>query len=163
MVDTENQQIWTMEKITAHQNGGSLHRAFSIIITNNNWEILLQQRSLNKYHAPWLWTNTCCSHPRPGENTLDAAHRRLQEELWFDCDLKEGESFVYQAACGNNLTEYEHDTIFHGQLNIDNIPFNTDEVMAIKRISLIDLKADMYRQPDSYTPRFHEIANILWK
>ena len=107
--------------------------------------------------------HACCSHPRKGEKTIDAANRRTQEELWINCDLDEWASFIYHADCGNNLTEYEHDTIYTWILNQENIPFNTEEVMNIKRITIQDLKASLSKHPELYTPRFHEITKILRK
>lgn len=162
-VDNNNNEIWTIEKLLAHQWSGTLHRAFSVILTNNQGEILLQQRSLDKYHCPWLRANACCSHPRPWENTIDAAQRRTVEELGITCNLKEWVSFIYHADCGNNLVEYEHDTIYTWICNEENIPFNTAEVMDIKRISVQNLKASLVKNPELYTPRFHEIAHILRK
>lgn len=162
-VNQNNQEIWTMEKILAHQSGGTLHRAFSVLLFNKKWELLIQQRSINKYHAPWLRANSCCSHPRKWELTIDAAKRRTQEELWIACNLNEWASFVYRADCGNNLTEHEHDTIFTGTIETNEIPFNKDEVMDIKRISIPNLKASLESEPQLYTPRFHQIAKILRK
>ena len=80
IVNANGQAIGTMDKMAAHRCG-VLHRAFSVFIFNAKGQLLLQQRAFNKYHSGGLWTNTCCSHPRPGEFTLDAAHRRLQEEM----------------------------------------------------------------------------------
>ena len=162
-VDEHNNEIWTMEKLLAHQWSGTLHRAFSVILTNNQGEILLQQRSLNKYHCPWLRANACCSHPRKWENTIDAAHRRTQEELWITCDLYEWASFIYHADCGNNLIEYEYDTIYMWTIDQNDIQFNTAEVMNIKRITLQNLKSSLVENSELYTPRFHEIAKILRK
>ena len=152
-----------MEKLLAHQWSGTLHRAFSVILTNNQWEILLQQRSLNKYHCPWLRANACCSHPRKGENTIDAAHRRTEEELWINCNLNEWTSFIYNADCGNNLVEYEHDTIYTWVIDQKEMPFNIEEIMNIKRINVQELKSSVSKNPELYTPRFHEIAKILRK
>jgi len=162
-VDKQNNEIWTMEKIQAHEWSGTLHRAFSVTISNKKWEILLQQRALTKYHCPWLRANSCCSHPRKWESTLNAAQRRTQEELGVSCDLVEGESFIYHADCGNNLVEYEYDTIFEWTIDIEKIPFNSEEVMNIKWVNIEELKASMERYPELYTPRFHEIAKVLWK
>lgn len=162
-VDENNNEIWTMEKIKAHEWSGTLHRAFSVILTNTKWEILLQQRALHKYHCPWLRANSCCSHPRKGESTLDAAHRRTEEELGIICDLHEGQSFIYHADCGNNLVEHEYDTIFEWTIDIDKILYNPEEVMNTTWINKDELKKSMNKNPENYTPRFHEIAKILRK
>lgn len=86
LVDRMGREIGTEEKLKAHREG-KLHRAFSIFIFNTVGELLLQKRSKTKYHSGGLWTNTCCGHPRPGESHYDAARRRLNEEMGFDCDL----------------------------------------------------------------------------
>ena len=95
LVDLKDNQIGTMDKMDAHVNG-VLHRAFSVLIFNDNGEILLQQRALHKYHSGGLWTNTCCSHPFPGEEIIDAGKRRLFEEMGFKCELTSIGSFTYQ-------------------------------------------------------------------
>ena len=108
LVDKTDHQIGEMEKQEAHIKG-LLHRAFSIFIFNSKGEVLLQQRALHKYHSGGLWTNTCCSHPRNGETTIQAANRRLKEEMGMSCALKEEFSFIYKAKLDNDL--YEHELI----------------------------------------------------
>jgi len=100
LVDKNDVQTGTMEKMEAHKQG-LLHRAFSIFIFNTNGEFLLQQRALNKYHNGGLWTNTCCSHPLPGENVLNAAYRRLLEEMGFTTELLPAFNFIYNAPFDN--------------------------------------------------------------
>src|SRR4051794_281839 len=100
-----------MEKMEVHRSG-TLHRAFSVFIFNGKGQLLLQQRALDKYHSGGLWTNTCCSHPRVGELTPDAAHRRLQEEMGMDCELTELFQFSYRHEFGNGLIENEYDHVF---------------------------------------------------
>ena len=106
LVDHHDNEIGQMEKLEAHQKG-LLHRAFSVLIFNDKSELLLQKRAFGKYHSEGLWTNTCCSHPNPGESNLSAAHRRLQEEMGFDCEMKELFYFIYKAELDNNLIEHE--------------------------------------------------------
>src|ERR1700712_1529352 len=113
LVNEMDDEIGTMEKMEAHLQL-NLHRAFSIFIFNENGKILLQQRAFSKYHSGGLWTNTCCSHPRPGEETIDAAKRRLKEEMGFDCELVEKFHFIYKAPFENGLTEHELDFIYSG-------------------------------------------------
>src|SRR5262245_45397537 len=103
-----------MEKMEAHEKG-LLHRAFSIFIFNSKGEMLLQQRALGKYHSGGLWSNTCCSHPQPGEDILLSAQNRLQEEMGFTTTLNKIFDFTYKADFGNGLTEYEFDHVFAGQ------------------------------------------------
>jgi isopentenyl-diphosphate delta-isomerase len=114
LVNEADQELGFMEKMEAHKKA-MLHRAFSVFILNDVGEMLLQQRASNKYHSANLWTNTCCSHPKPGEDTINAAHRRLQEEMGFDTPLEKVFDFVYQAPFDNGLTEYEFDHVFIGK------------------------------------------------
>ena len=97
----------------AHKRG-VLHRAISVFIFNSKGEMLLQQRAIGKYHSGGLWSNTCCSHPRPGEKNDDAAARRLYEEMGLKCEVKEIFAFVYKSTLENGLTEHEFDHVFTG-------------------------------------------------
>lgn len=153
LVDENDKQTGTEEKIKAHENGGRLHRAFSIFIFNSNGDLLLQQRALIKYHFGSLWSNTCCGHPRPGEETIDAAHRRLGEEFGFDTELKENSSLIYNADFTNGLTEREFDHSFVGIFDGQPSP-NPEEIEDFKWISLEDLKEDIDKNPEKYTPWF---------
>lgn len=149
LVDQNDNQIGLMGKMEAHEKG-LLHRAFSIFVFNSNGELLIQQRALTKYHSAGEWANTCCSHQRDGESTLDAAHRRLQEEMGFDVELNEVFSFTYKKEFGNGLTEHEFDHVIFGQY--DDAPvMNPEEVADWKYISIEDLKKDIELQPEQYT------------
>lgn len=150
LVDENDRQIGTMEKVAAHSNGATLHRAFSVFVFNSKGETLLQRRAMEKYHSKGIWSNTCCSHPRIGEAVSDAAHRRMKEELGFDCDLKERFSFTYKADVGEGLTEHEFDHIFTGTYNGPVNP-NPDEVMDYKWIKPTELLEDMKKNPKRYT------------
>ncbi len=114
LVDEHDNELGTMGKMQAHREG-RLHRAFSVFVFNDQDEMLLQRRAAGKYHSPGLWSNACCSHPRPGEAVINAAHRRLGEELGFDCELKHAFSFVYRAQLEAGLTEHEYDHVLFGQ------------------------------------------------
>lgn len=117
LVDEQDREIGSMEKLAAHQNGGHLHRAFSILLFDARHRWLLQRRAAGKYHFPGLWTNACCSHPRPGEILLEAAQRRLHEELGLQTPLTEIFSFTYTATSPREqLTEKEFDHVFFGRL-----------------------------------------------
>lgn len=156
LVDEKDNEIGTEEKMKAHQNGGKLHRAFSILIFNSKNETLLQRRALKKYHCPGLWSNTCCSHPRPGETVLEAAHRRLKEECGFDTDLKEIFSFIYKVNFDNGLTEWEFDHVLVGKYDSEVKP-NPDEVEECKWIEMEKLKKEVEKNPEKFTPWFRLI------
>jgi isopentenyl-diphosphate Delta-isomerase len=149
LVDISDRQIGVAEKLQAHRDG-LLHRAFSIFVLNSQEQLLLQKRAGHKYHSSGLWTNTCCSHPRPNESTLLAAHRRLQEEMGFDCELQEIFSFVYQAELDHDLTEYEFDHVLVGYS--DRTPMlNPEEAEDWKWIDLATLQTDIQENPEIYT------------
>lgn len=150
LVDKNNKKIGTCEKLKAHKEA-LLHRAFSIFVFNSKGELLLQQRAKEKYHCPKLWTNTVCSHPRPNETYSKAVHRRLIEEMGFDCKLKKKFGFIYKAEFDNGLTEYEYDCVFIGKYDKEPIP-NPEEVMDYKWLTLDDLKKDVKINPKKYTP-----------
>jgi len=149
LVDEKDNEIGTGEKMTVH-NEGKLHRAFSVFIFNSKNELMLQQRAKTKYHSPGLWTNTCCSHPKPGEKTIDAAKRRLKEEMRFNCDLQEAFSFIYKAKFDNGLSEHEYDHVFIGKFDGNPKP-DKNEAGDWKWISILELENDMKRNPDNYT------------
>jgi len=157
LVDEFDNELGLMEKMEAHEKG-LLHRAFSVFVLNAEGEIMMQQRAFHKYHSGGLWTNTCCSHPRQGEKNEDAAHRRLQEEMGFDCYLEKQFTFVYRAELDKGMTEHEFDHLFVGYYS--GIPqINTDEVNAWKWMSIEDLERDMSVNPDDYTEWFKIIFN----
>ena len=119
LVDEDDTQIGTEEKWTAHENG-QLHRAISVFILNDSDEVLLQRRIGSKPTFGGLWANTCCTHPRPGEATLETANRRLTEETGLTADLTEVGSFIYRATDPNTgYTEHELDHVFVGRGNDD--------------------------------------------
>ena len=152
LVDENDHPIGLMEKQAAHVEP-HLHRAFSVFVFNSKGELLLQQRALSKYHSPGLWTNTCCSHPRNGETVMQAASRRLMEEMGLQCDLREVYTFIYKAPVGGGLTEHEFDHVLLG--HIDEAPtINTDEVASWKYMGLDDLQHDINAHPEQYTEWF---------
>ena len=153
LVNENDSQIGVMEKMEAHQKA-MLHRAFSVFIFNSNGEMLLQQRALHKYHSGGLWTNACCSHPRPGELTVHAAARRLQEEMGFSTQLTKIFNFTYKASFENGLTEYEFDHVFLGAYD-GIISANASEVNSYSYKSLKDIELSLLKQPSDYTVWFH--------
>ncbi len=152
LVDKNDKSIGTMEKMEAHEKG-ILHRAFSVFVFNEKKELMLQQRALSKYHSPGLWTNTCCSHPRQGEETIDAAHRRMEEEMGFDCEFKEAFDFIYKSNVGQGLIEHELDHVFIG--NSSKQPeINPEEVHDWKYLSMDIIRTEMDETPEKYTVWF---------
>jgi isopentenyl-diphosphate Delta-isomerase len=154
LVDEQDNPVGTAEKMQAHYNGGSLHRAFSVFIFNRQGEMLLQQRAMEKYHSGGLWTNACCSHPQPGEETRDAALRRLSEELGFTTPVTKIFDFLYKAEFDNGLTEHEFDHVFVGQYE-EAFQYNPEEVMDTRYMKLEELRESLRLQPEIYTAWFH--------
>jgi len=152
LVDEQDNQLGTMEKLQAHVEA-KLHRAISVFIFNSNKELLLQKRAANKYHSASLWTNTCCSHPKPNENTANAAKRRLKEEMGIDCNLQAAFNFTYLAKLENDITEHEFDHVFFGFT--DDIPkLNLEEASNYKYLSLDEIKNQLEENPEQFTVWF---------
>ena len=160
LVDENDIQIGVEEKLSAHHKG-LLHRAFSVFIFNKKNEILLQKRALDKYHSAGLWTNACCSHPRPEEDTLSAAHRRLKEELGLTSSLKHLFHFIYKAAFDNWLTEHELDHVFIG-ITDDYPIINTEEASEYRYMSQSALLTDIDNNPEQYTVWFKLIVERVF-
>lgn len=152
LVDEQDNQIGLMPKMEAHEKA-QLHRAFSVFVFNNKNELMLQQRAASKYHSPLLWTNTCCSHQRNGETSLEAGVRRLDEEMGFVCELQEVFSFIYKAPFENGLTEHELDHVMIGSYN-DAPIINKEEVEDFKWMTLEAVKKDIRENSDTYTAWF---------
>lgn len=142
-----------MEKLEAHEKA-VLHRAFSVFIFNRHGEMMLQQRADTKYHSGGLWTNACCSHPRPGELTEKAATRRLQEELGFSTSLQKVFDFTYSAPFDNGLTEYEFDHVFVGYYDGTFHP-DAAEVKDVSFKAMPDIERSLKNDPSHYTAWFH--------
>jgi len=152
LVNEQDKAVGVIEKLEAHRKG-LLHRAFSVFIFNSSQQLLLQKRALNKYHSAGLWTNTCCSHPRPEEEIIPAAQRRLWEEMAIKCTLVPVFTFIYKAHFDNGLIEHEYDHVFIGKT--DNIPkINKEEADEWKYMALKDIKEDIIINPANYTEWF---------
>lgn len=152
LVTEQDVPIGKMEKMEAHWKG-VLHRAFSVFIINGRNEMLLQQRAVTKYHSGGLWTNACCSHPQPGEATVAAADRRLNEELGFKTPLEKIFDFHYNAAFNNGLTEHEFDHVYIGTYNGKITP-NPSEVQDYCYKKLDEITSTIQSHPYKYTAWF---------
>ena len=146
LVDLDDKIIGYETKEEVHHRG-LLHRAFSVFIVKDG-KMLIQMRNPDKYHSGGLWSNTCCSHQR-----LESVHRRMLEEMGFDCDLKELFSFVYRTAFRTDLIEYEYDHVFAGSYDGD-ISLNTEEASEIRWISFADLKDELLHTPEKFSSWF---------
>ncbi|HMH32733.1 MAG TPA: isopentenyl-diphosphate Delta-isomerase [Puia sp.] len=153
LVNEQDEPIGTMEKMEAHRKA-LLHRAFSVFIFNTKGEMLLQQRAKNKYHSGGLWTNACCSHPRPDEEVRAAAARRLQEELGISTHIRKIFDFIYRATFDNGLTEFEFDHVFIGSYDGIISP-DKNEVNDYCFKPLDEIQSSLASHPSKYTNWFH--------
>ena len=152
LVDVDDCEIGLMEKMEAHKQA-VLHRAFSVFLFNTQGKMLLQQRALTKYHSAGLWTNTCCSHPRPGETLENAVARRLMEEMGITTKVSKAFDFIYQAELPDNLNEYEFDHVFIGNYD-DEVRPNHLEVANFVYQSMEEIAANLQSHPEKYTVWF---------
>ncbi len=154
LVDESDQPIGVMEKLEAHRLG-VLHRAFSVLLFNTNGDMLLQKRASSKYHSGGLWTNACCSHPRPDESMEQAIRRKLFHEIGIVANTCFSHKFIYRTAIGN-LIEHEMDHVYVGRCDEEPI-INKEEVEDWKYISTPDLLDDIRQHPENYSHWFRLI------
>ena len=157
LVNEKDDEVGLMEKLEAHEKG-LLHRAISVFVFNSRGELLLQQRALGKYHGGGLWTNTCCSHPLPGESASDAARRRLRQEMGIDLAPTFSHTFLYRADVGNGLWEHELDHVFTG--SFDGVPVpDPDEAMDWRWVDMGTLRTEIRDRPERFTIWLRHILN----
>lgn len=169
LVNEQDEDTGQLSKLECHLNGGILHRAFSIFIVNDKGQLLLQQRSAQKFLWPMYWSNACCSHPRVGETIQEAVHRRLEQELGFTTELKYLYKFIYKAQFEDKGTEHELCSVWIGRYNGEDgkgskrekgeqgekpgdIRVNRNEIAAWRFIDPSDLDRDLIENPGQYTP-----------
>jgi isopentenyl-diphosphate delta-isomerase len=150
LVNEKDVQVGIAGKTEVHSKG-LLHRAVSVFIFNSSGEILLQKRAQTKYHSAGLWSNTCCGHPLPGESAVDAALRRLNDEMGIKTNLNYLNSFIYKANLKNGLIEHELDHVFYG-VSDSQPDINPEEADDWKYMIVEKFKADIEKNADSYTP-----------
>lgn len=152
LVDENDREVGTDAKLAVHRSG-RLHRAFSIFVFDSRGRTLLQRRATSKYHSGGLWSNTCCSHPRPGETVEEAARRRLEEEMGFDCALHRVCDFVYRRELADGFVEHEFDHVFSGHFDGTPVP-DAAEVEAWRWADVEEVRVDSDARPERYTAWF---------
>ena len=167
LVDEQDRQVGTCGKMEAHERA-LLHRAFSIFVFSSQ-KLLIQKRAAGKYHCAGIWANSCCSHPRDGEELHEAVRRRLPEETGITVgrdgiavpELREAGSFIYKAEFDNGLTEHELDHVFVGEMSpedaarYDGVTMrNPDEADEMFFVDIGWLQQDMRSAPEKYAPWF---------
>ena len=161
LVNEKDEVLGFMDKMEAHLQG-RLHRAISVFIFNTKNEWLLQQRAPHKYHSGLKWSNAACTHPMSNEMEIDAANRRLTEEMGMESELEKLFSFQYKAELDNELIEHELDHVFVGKT--DNIPVvNEQEVCNYRYISTTDLKKELETKPENFSAWFKLLFDRIQK
>lgn len=159
LVDQHDRETGFAPKLHTHQMG-LLHRAFSIFIFDSTGRVLLQQRALSKYHSQGLWTNTCCGHPRYGEQTEAAAKRRLHEEMGLKCKLRKVSTLLYHEQVSNHLIEHEFDHIFSGISRTSPIA-NPNEAHSWQWLKPSEIFTRIATSPDHFSIWFRQIVEAL--
>lgn len=160
LVNEKGEWTGTMDKLEAHRVG-ALHRAFSVFLFRSSGEMILQRRADGKYHSGGLWTNACCSHPKPGESTLQGARRRLREELGIELqELQPVGHLRYRAEVGNDLIENEWDCLFTGIWDGEFAP-EPDEASAVQALPVAEVQSWLEREPEAFTAWFGHAAKKL--
>lgn len=159
LVDENDRELGSEEKLAAHVRG-LLHRAVSVFVLDAAGRHLLQRRAPGKYHSGGLWSNACCSHPRPGEPPADAASRRLQEEMGFTTPLSPLLRHTYRAELDQGLTEHEVDHVFVGRFDGAPLP-DPAEVSAWRWIDQDALAAEVMGEPGRFTAWFRILLPMV--
>lgn len=153
LVDENDQEIGTQEKIATHKSG-ALHRAFSAFVFrkhNNDLQLLLQKRHINKYHSGGLWTNSCCGHPVVKESIISAGERRVYEELGIKVELFDFGTFIYKNKFSNGLIEHELDHVLVGVYQNDVINPNPNEVDDFKWENIPEFENWLLKSNNEFT------------
>jgi len=153
LVDRDDREIGHLGKAEAHLGSGVLHRAFSVFVFNPDGELLVQQRASGKRLWPGYWSNTCCSHPRHGEQMDSAVARRLKEELDMTAELRFLFKFRYQTRYDAHGAEHELCWVYAGRSAEQPHP-NVDEIAAWRYLTLPTLQAEIIYAPEQFTPWF---------
>jgi len=151
LVDEQDNEIGSSEKVDCHLGKGKLHRAFSVFLFDPQGRLLIQQRSPQKMLWGGYWANSCCSHPRLGESTDDAARRRTREELGVDCELSYLYKFVYHAEFGDVGSEHENCHVYFGHFD-GNFDINKDEISDTRFVKPDELTQELAQNGEIYSP-----------
>ena len=155
LVDDTDTEIGFASKAHCHDGNGLLHRAFSILVFNNQGQLLLQQRHKQKRLWGGYWSNSCCSHPRRGESMSEATERRLHEELGLGASLHYLYKFIYSAPFGDVGSERELCHVYAG-ISDESPNANDNEVQAWRYIDAASLDCELREKPDAFTPWFKQ-------
>lgn len=159
LVDPHDNPLGTMEKQQVHLQG-LLHRAVTVYVFNRRGQLLLQRRAQDKYHCGGQWSNTCCGHPFPGEETRHAAERRLYEEMGMRLPLMPAFEISYHLPVTDGLSEHEYGHIFFA-VSDEHPQLNPREADAWRYSDLAELEAEIAATPQRFTPWFrHTLTKV---
>lgn len=171
LVNSNDEPVGSADKLVCHDGEGTLHRAFSVLLFNQDGELLIQKRATEKRLWGGYWSNSCCSHPREGESMQEASERRIWEELGLKTQPKYLYKFEYQAQFDESGAEHELCWVYIGRC--DGEPsVNANEISSWRFISAATLENELEEQPEAYTPWFklewqelkrrfsHELASL---
>lgn len=153
LVDSQDQQLGSADKLTCHDGDGMLHRAFSVLLFNSRGELLLQKRAKEKRLWGDYWSNSCCSHPRLGESMDEACERRMLEELGLRAKLTFLYKFEYHADFGSLGAEHELCWVYIGRCD-EEPSINENEASAWRYVSPKNLDSELASTPGHFTPWF---------
>lgn len=151
LVDEADREIGTLPKTAGHLGAGTLHRAFSVFLFDEQCRVLIQQRAPGKMLWPGFWSNSCCSHPRPGESVEAAGRRRVREELRVECRLDFLYKFQYQARFGDVGSEHELCYVYAG-FPLGPVRADPAEITDHRWVTPEDLTREIAAGPDRFSP-----------
>lgn len=151
LVDENDVEVGHLHKDKCHDGEGLLHRAFSLFIFNENGEVLIQRRSAQKRLWPLYWANSCCSHPRRGEEMDEAVRRRLYQELGMRTDPVFLYKFTYHARFEDKGAEHELCWVYVGRSS-DPVRANPNEISEWMYVSPSQLDEALRTNPDNFSP-----------
>ncbi|GAA4014304.1 isopentenyl-diphosphate Delta-isomerase [Allokutzneria multivorans] len=163
LVDARGRTLGECPVEEAHLPPGRLHRAFSIMLFDDQDRVLLQRRALSKSRFPGLWANTCCSHPAAGEDVAESARKRLDEEMGLHVDsLRELGTFVYQALDGQGAAEHEFDHVLVGELDASaRTAPDREEIEELAWVPYLELVEDAAARPERYAPWVPGVIELI--
>ena len=164
LVDADGVPVGSTTVVDAHLAPGRLHRAFSVFLRGRDGRVLLQQRAATKSRFPLRWGNTCCGHPRPGEDVTAAAARRLVDEVGIGGIqlFQVGVYSYYAEDPETGRVEYEYDHVLLGDLPAGRklLP-DPAEVAELRWVSVPELRAAISADPRSYAPWLNGVTERL--
>jgi len=153
LVDKEDNQIGSEEKVKCHLPDGKLHRAFTALLFNEDGKLLLTQRSQNKMLWPGIWDGTFASHPRESETYVSSAERRMPEEVGISSKLEYLFKFEYHVKYKNVGSENEICGTLIGFIkNSTTVNLVEDEISQVKWLSANELLSELEKNPEYYCP-----------